>query len=158
MSEDRRMKTCIHGIRPMGKCGECFKDARNKSVRKHYQTHKKQVKKYRKQYRKRPERKLKQKESFKKYYYKLKNSTLIHYSGDPPKCACCGETIYEFLTIDHIDNKGAEHRKKIGISGGASFYIWLKHNGYPKGFQILCLNCNWAKGIYGICPHQRGLL
>ncbi len=30
------------------------------------------------------------------------------------KCACCGESIYEFLTIDHINNDGAKHKRERG--------------------------------------------
>lgn len=31
---------------------------------------------------------------------------------------------------------------------------WLRRNNYPNGFQVLCHNCNMAKGFYGKCPHQ----
>lgn len=67
-------------------------------------------------------------------------------------CACCGEDAIEFLSIDHINGGGHKHRKKTG--GGTSFYLWLKRNNYPPGFQVLCYNCNQAKGYYGKCPHQ----
>lgn len=30
---------------------------------------------------------------------------------------------------------------------------YYEKNKYPEGFQILCMNCNWGKGIYGECPH-----
>jgi len=73
---------------------------------------------------------------------------LEHYGKS---CACCGETIFEFLTIDHINNNGAEHRRKIGRS---ETYKWLIENNFPEGFQILCMNCNSAKGFYGKCPHE----
>ena len=70
------------------------------------------------------------------------------------KCACCGESRPEFIHVDHVDNDGAEHRRKIG-TGGLKFYTWLRARGFPKkGFQLLCANCNSAKGIYGYCPHQ----
>lgn len=81
----------------------------------------------------------------------LRLEALKHYGG---QCACCGETEPKFLGIDHIDNNGAAHRKEIGRSGKAIYY-WLRDNNYPKGFQVLCHNCNAAKGRYGICPHQR---
>ena len=32
---------------------------------------------------------------------------------------------------------------------------WLVTNNFPKGFQILCSNCNFAKGVLGKCPHQK---
>lgn len=67
-------------------------------------------------------------------------------------CVCCGEKSLEFLTIDIIDGENKIH-KKIGY--GADFYRWLYRNDYPKdNFQCLCMNCNFAKGMYGKCPHQ----
>lgn len=56
-------------------------------------------------------------------------------------CNVCGCNKLEFLTIDHINNNGAEHRKKI-----YNIYSWLKINNYPKdNYQILCFNCNYSK-------------
>ena len=67
-------------------------------------------------------------------------------------CACCGESEPAFLSIDHIDNDGASHRKKIG----AQIYRFLIKNNFPKNFQILCMNCQWGrKNCNGICPHQK---
>jgi hypothetical protein len=69
------------------------------------------------------------------------------------KCNCCPETIPQFLTIDHIDGKGRKHIEEIG--GSSKLYDWLIRNNYPKdNFQLLCMNCNFAKGHYGACPHQ----
>jgi hypothetical protein len=84
---------------------------------------------------------------------------LIHYGGDPPKCACppCGEDKIEFLSIDHIHGGGNKHMRKLGLKGGVNFHTWLIKNNYPEGYQVLCMNCNHAKGHYGICPHQRTL-
>ena len=73
---------------------------------------------------------------------------LTHYGL---ACACCGETTYEFLQIDHINNDGAKHRREVG----RSLYSWLQKHGYPKGFQTLCANCNIAKAQHGICPHEK---
>lgn len=83
---------------------------------------------------------------------KLRNEVLEEYGG--AVCSCCGEKILEFLQIDHIEGGGKEHLKSIGTSG---LYRWLKANKFPAGFQVLCANCNFAKGIYGICPHRRNL-
>jgi len=66
------------------------------------------------------------------------------------RCACCGESRYEFLAIDHIYGGGNQHRKTIK---GERVYAWLIKNNFPEGFQLLCHNCNMAKGFYGICPH-----
>lgn len=71
------------------------------------------------------------------------------------RCVCCGEQDPKFLTIDHVNNDGASHRKKNRISPGAGLYSWLRKRGFPKkGFQLLCWNCNCGKGIYGLCPHK----
>jgi hypothetical protein len=32
--------------------------------------------------------------------------------------------------------------------------VWLVQHNFPTGFQILCMNCNFAKGKLGTCPHQ----
>lgn len=68
------------------------------------------------------------------------------------QCACCGESQKEFLTIDHINGDGAKHRRE---RNGSNLYVWLRQNDYPEGFQTLCWNCNCAKHIYGICPHNK---
>jgi hypothetical protein len=75
---------------------------------------------------------------------------LRHYGGEAPACACCGESVPGFLTIDHIGGGGNAHRREIGQSG---LYSWLKVHGYPEGYRVLCFNCNWANGAYGACPH-----
>ncbi len=69
------------------------------------------------------------------------------------KCSCCNESIYEFLTIDHISNNGGEHRKSIRKK---YIYQWLIENNFPSGFRVLCMNCNWGRMInHGICPHEK---
>jgi hypothetical protein len=89
----------------------------------------------------------------KKYRQKLKLEIFTHYGGNPPKCACCGETIIDFLSIDHINNDGAKHRKEEGL--GYQFYRWLKNNNFPEGYQVLCMNCQFGKRINnGICSHK----
>lgn len=77
---------------------------------------------------------------------------LIYYSFNIPKCECCEENRLEFLSIDHIDGGGAKHRKEDPSS--IKIYAWLKRNKFPKGFRVLCMNCNFAHGRYGYCPHK----
>ena len=91
-------------------------------------------------------------------YRKLRAQVLEAYGG---KCQCpsCDVTTPEFLQIDHVNDDGGEHRRQLFGSNkrGCShrFYTWLRKNGFPKeGFQLLCANCNFAKGHYGKCPHQ----
>ncbi len=79
---------------------------------------------------------------------------LIHYSGNPPHCQCpnCTETEIKFLSIDHINGHGNEHKRQIG--GSDKLYRWLIKNNFPEGFQILCYNCNLGKARNnGVCPH-----
>jgi hypothetical protein len=76
---------------------------------------------------------------------------LDHYGR---ACACCGEATLLFLTIDHVNNDGAEHRRAIG---SRSVDAWLIRNGFPEGFQTLCHNCNYGKHLNGgRCPHEGG--
>lgn len=82
---------------------------------------------------------------------KLKYSVIYHYSKGVNECACCQEKEIKFLCVDHIKGGGTQHRIKIGRS---QLYLWLKRNNFPLGFQILCYNCNAAKGFYTKCPHQ----
>lgn len=94
----------------------------------------------------------------KRYREKLKKDVLEGYGGKNPQCACCGEDNPIFLTIDHIHEGGGKHRKEINKRGGIEFYCWLRRNGYPKGFQVLCFNCNCGRSLNnGICPHKEGL-
>ncbi len=65
-------------------------------------------------------------------------------------CECCGENHLEILTIDHIHGLQGQKRSLLG----SKLYSWLKQNGYPKdNFRTLCMNCNFAYGKYGYCPH-----
>jgi hypothetical protein len=89
------------------------------------------------------------KEYHKKYYRELKQRIIAAYGG---KCECCLDSNFEFLTIDHINGGGTKDR--IG-KAGAGFYAWLEKNGFPKSeYRLLCMNCNFAMGKYGHCPHK----
>lgn len=81
-----------------------------------------------------------------------KDEVLNHYSAGKLECKCCGEKERMFLTVDHIDGGGRKHREETKNYG---LHRWLKKNGYPEGFQILCMNCNLGKHLNkNICPHQ----
>ncbi len=103
------------------------------------------------------------------YHRKNWHDAIMAYGGY--RCACCGETEPKFLSIDHINNDGAEHRKTISrtlgeirivgrpASGTANLLLWLKRNNYPDGFQVLCMNCNTGKQRNnGVCPHKASSL
>lgn len=84
----------------------------------------------------------------------IKAEVIDHYGGS---CACCGESQLVFLTIDHPEGNGAAHRRAIfGDSvgrAGERFYRWLKRNGLPAEFRVLCWNCQHAS-FRGECPHE----
>ena len=91
--------------------------------------------------------------SYKLWHYnqrrRRKIEAIAAYGG---KCACCGESELQFLCIDHINGGGNKHRATIK-GGSLNFYRWLKRNGYPYGFRVLCWNCNASYGLFGNCPH-----
>jgi len=91
------------------------------------------------------------KEKRNSYRKKLRMEVLAAYGQS---CACCGESISEFLTIDHINGGGNRHRKTLASESSGDFYSWLRREGFPDGFQTLCFNCNHAKHLCGICPHR----
>jgi hypothetical protein len=80
---------------------------------------------------------------------------VLAYFGN--RCACCGETTYEFLTIDHIQGGGRAQLKGENRKNLTTFLCRKYPDGnFPRDkYQCLCWNCNCAKGHYGICPHQR---
>jgi hypothetical protein len=84
-------------------------------------------------------------------YHQLINDVIDGYGG---KCACCGETRKEFLSIDHVDGNGSKYNREMGFSG-SQFYRWLRQNNYPDGFQVLCFNCNCGKGTYSVSPYDK---
>ena len=77
-----------------------------------------------------------------------------------PCCNCCGLNSHiEFLTIDHIAGRQEmdsepelKKLKYMSKLSGTALVIWIIKNNFPKGFQILCHNCNQTKGYYGQCP------
>jgi hypothetical protein len=69
------------------------------------------------------------------------------------KCKCCGESFAEFLSFDHV-NGGGSRQRKTDRAMRSNIHRWLRDHNYPADFQLLCMNCNWAKGKYGRCPHQ----
>jgi hypothetical protein len=92
----------------------------------------------------------------KQYRMECRLKVFCHYSNSKiPFCACCGDTIIEFLTLDHIDGDGAKHRKEIEVGAGAHTYKWVIDNNFPPIFRVLCYNCNCSRGSHGYCPHER---
>lgn len=82
----------------------------------------------------------------------LKDQVYQAYGGYT--CNCCGETIPQFLTLDHINGDGNRHRKLVK-QNGQGFYKWLIRNNFPPILQVLCYNCNSGRQFNGgICPHK----
>lgn len=77
-----------------------------------------------------------------------KKSILDYYGGT---CRCCGEHRLDFLSLDHVNDDGARHRRDIG---GSHLYQWVINKGFPPGLQTMCFNCNHGRFINkGPCPH-----
>ena len=72
------------------------------------------------------------------------------------KCKCCGETIPEFLSVDHINNDGSKELDKKGYRyKSMPLHRKIIKENFPDKYQILCMNCNFGKAINnGICPHK----
>lgn len=87
------------------------------------------------------------------YNERIKDEVYGYYGGYV--CNCCGETERSFLTIDHIKGGGNEHRRSMK-GGGTYICRWIRKNGFPPLFQVLCYNCNIGKARNGnICPHKK---
>jgi hypothetical protein len=94
--------------------------------------------------------------AFREKRKRVRDEAFAAYGGYT--CVCCGETEPSFMTLDHIENDGADFRRKIKgkrTAAGYHTYTWLSKNGYPKTVQVLCMNCNFGKRMNkGTCPHQ----
>ena len=84
----------------------------------------------------------------------MRIDVLSFYSKGRPHCSCYDESRLEFLAIDHINGRGRAERGRLGLYGDR-LYRWLRAQGYPDGYRVLCHNCNGALGFYGYCPHER---
>lgn len=70
-------------------------------------------------------------------WQRLKLDAFNAYGG--PQCVGCPENDVDVLELDHVDGGGNQHRAEIGQS---NLYLWLKQQGYPEGFRVLCPTCN----------------
>lgn len=82
----------------------------------------------------------------KAYYARVRLEGIAAYGGC---CSCCGENATEFLTLEHAN--GREPGDRVT---GQKAWSKLKSRGWPEDYTVLCFNCNCARGIYGICPHE----
>lgn len=84
-----------------------------------------------------------------KYRVALRREVIAAFGG---ACTCCHEAIFEFLTLEHLNNDGAAHRRQVGKNAQAQL-LDIKKRGFPPEYTVLCFSCNLAKGIHGTCPH-----
>ena len=80
---------------------------------------------------------------------RLKQEVLTHYGKDGNLQCCwpeCTIKDLDMLSLDHVNDDGAEHRKHIGK--GTRMYLWAKRCGFPVGIlQTLCHNHQWKKEL-----------
>lgn len=84
---------------------------------------------------------------------RIKQSAINMYGGH---CACpgCDQSNVMFLSIDHKNGDGAEDRKTREKSLGGGLYKKLIKRPIDPKLQVLCYNCNFAKGNREKCPHE----
>lgn len=75
-----------------------------------------------------------------------KRRVFEHYGLE---CKQCGESRYDALNIDHINDDG--HVERQITRGGHTEYLKIIRDGFPDDRQTLCANCNQIKRI----QHQR---
>ena len=179
--EELKARAKAHRDRPEAKARkkQLSQLPENKAKRKEYRD-KLENKLRAKAHRDRPENKLREKKRSqlperkakkKKYLDENRLNVLREYSkrlsnSNIPCCACCREDFHiDFLALDHIAGRRQMDSEseliKLGYSSklkGSSLIKWIRENNFPDGFQILCQNCNFAKGMKGnnnICPHEK---
>jgi hypothetical protein len=85
----------------------------------------------------------------------LKLEVLTNYSPEHTLGCCwedCTVTDIDILSLDHVNNDGAEHRRALGWghTGGEKLYRLVKNAGYPDGFQTLCMNHQTKKHLLNV--------
>lgn len=91
-----------------------------------------------------------QRESQARQRKRNRDELVAAYGG---KCACerCPETNAAFLTLEHVNRDGGEHRREVG----SHTYADLRRRGFPQeGYTLLCWNCNAMTRHGKACPHM----
>lgn len=87
-----------------------------------------------------------------------KRAIVFNHYGEA--CSCCGESNRKFLTIDHVNNNGAAHRRELcrNKMSSLTWYKWIINNNFPDDLRLQCYNCNCGRqynsGNVGVCPHE----
>jgi hypothetical protein len=79
--------------------------------------------------------------------FQRKLIVISHYGpGGEPRCSWpgCNWNDVWALSIDHVSGGGNKHRHELGLIGD-EFYKWLIVNGFPEGYQTLCMNHQFVK-------------
>lgn len=86
-------------------------------------------------------------------YDRLRLEFLSAFGG---KCSCCGESHPYFLTLEHV--KPQNYKKNKVKTSRALEMRKAKSEGWDRTkWDCLCISCNFAKGLYGECPHRSGV-
>jgi len=91
-----------------------------------------------------------------RYRDETKFKVLNNYSDGKLSCKNCGIDVYSVLSLDHINNNGAEHKRRLSNTNSRKVsstvvYNDLIKNGFPPGYQVLCFNCNYHKEFMRRC-------
>lgn len=85
----------------------------------------------------------------------LRELKLKVMAGYGNRCACCEESLIEFLSVDHVIERGCDERRRLGKKmNSGTFYRKIIRENFPAEYQILCFNCNMSLGFFGYCPHH----
>ena len=75
--------------------------------------------------------------------FELKERVLTYYGGNKLACVKCGFSDVRALSLDHMRAKSPE--QVILHKASESLYRYLEGNGFPGGYQTLCMNCQFIK-------------
>ena len=91
-------------------------------------------------------------------YREAKRQLIERYGG---RCVACGISELAVLSLDHVNDDGAEEKRRLN-KRGYSWYYHLLAEPTRDDLQVLCLNCQYRKRNYGKnialwplvrCPH-----
>lgn len=96
-------------------------------------------------------------------YSRLKLEMLAAFGW---KCSCCGEDHPQFLSLEHIQGiapyylGSSRSREAAGRKQTSTYQLYRmakRDNWDPTKYECLCINCNFADGHFGACPHRSGI-